>query len=131
MKVYDTRLGRLGNALFRYFASTLFCIIYKAERIYDPSQIKQFFNDPMFIQWSKSLLKNKIPEINNTNFEFYGFFQHDEIFLKFKKEIIHWMKTHPNELIFTDGNDPSLNINNYNYNVQSFKIGDIINIPNK
>jgi hypothetical protein len=65
MKVYDSRLGRLGNALFRYFASTLFCIIYNAERIYDPNQSRQFFNDSMFIQWSNFVLEDKIPQIIN------------------------------------------------------------------
>ena len=85
MKVYDSRLGRLGNALFRYFASTLFCIIYNAERIYDPNQSRQFFNDSMFIQWSNFVLENKIPQIIDTNWEFYGFYQHDKIFIKYKK----------------------------------------------
>lgn len=130
MKVYDSRLGRLGNALFRYFASTLFCIIYNAERIYDPNQSRQFFNDSMFIQWSNFVLENKIPQIVDTNWEFYGFYQHDKIFIKYKNELIKWMKEHPNDIVYTDGNDPLLNINNYNYPVQSFKIGDIINNPN-
>ena len=127
MKVYDSRLGRLGNALFRYFASTLFCIIYNAERIYDPNQSRQFFNDSMFIQWSNFVLENKIPQIIDTNWEFYGFYQHDKIFIKYKNELIKWMKEHTDDLVYTDGNDPLLNINNYNYPVQSFKIGDIIN----
>ncbi len=131
MKVYDSRLGRLGNALFRYFASTLFCIIYNAERIYEPNQSRQFFNDSMFIQWSNFVLENKIPQIIDTNWEFYGFYQHDKIFIKYKNELIKWMKDHPNDIVYTDGNDPLLNINNYNYPVQSFKIGDIINNPNK
>jgi hypothetical protein len=131
MKVYDSRLGRLGNALFRYFASTLFCIIYNAERIYDPTQSRQFFNDSMFIQWSNFVLEYKIPQIIDTNYEFYGFYQHDKIFIKYKNELIKWMKEHPNDIVYTDGNDPILNIYNYNYPVQSFKIGDIINNPNK
>lgn len=132
MKVYDSRLGRLGNALFRYFASTLFCIIYNAERIYDPNQSRQFFNDSMFIQWSNFVLENKIPQIVDTNWEFYGFYQHDKIFIKYKNELIKWMKEHPSDIVYTDGNDPLLNVNNYNYPVQSFKIGDIINnINNK
>lgn len=130
MKVYDSRLGRLGNALFRYFASTLFCIIYNAERIYNPNQSRQFFNDSMFIQWSNFVLENKIPQIVDTNWEFYGFYQHDKIFIKYKNELIKWMKEHPNDIVYTDGNDPLLNINNYNYPVQSFKIGDIINNQN-
>jgi hypothetical protein len=130
MKVYDSRLGRLGNALFRYFASTLFCIIYNSERIYDHNQSKQFFNDSMFIQWSNFVLENKIPQILDTNWEFYGFYQHDKIFIKYKNELIKWMKEHPNDIVYTDGNDPLLNINNYNYPVQSFKICDIINKPN-
>jgi hypothetical protein len=50
---------------------------------------------------------------------FYGFFQHDEIFLKYRKELITWMVTHPTELLYTDGNDGIITY--FNYNQVSYK----------
>ncbi len=127
MKVYDFRLGRLGNAIFRYFASTLFCIIYNAQRTYNINELNATINDQMFIDWMNHVLNNQIPMINNFNYNFYGYFQHDKIFLKFKNELLSWMHTHSDELIFTDGNDQFNN--NYNYNVQSYKVSDLLVKP--
>jgi guanine deaminase len=127
MKVYDNKLGRLGNAIFRYFASTLFCIIYNAKRTYNQNEINAVVNDQIFIHWMHNVLNNIIPQIEDKNYNFYGYFQHDLIYLKFKKEILLWIENHPNDLIYTDGND-ELN-NNYNYNVQSYKISDLILSP--
>ena len=125
MKVYDFKLGRLGNAIFRYLASTLFRIIYKADRTYYEEEITQCFNDNYFKNWMGLVLKNEIPNIdNNQNYGFYGYYQHDEIYIKYKKELINWIILHPNDLIFTDGNYS--NITNFNYNSQSYNAIDII-----
>jgi FkbM family methyltransferase len=125
MKVYDYKLGRLGNAIFRYFASTLFRIIYNAERIYNESESTCHLNDNNFIDWMNYILKDQIPEINkDQNYGFYGYYQHDEIFKKYKNQIIFWIKTHPNELLFTDGNNN--NIKYFNYNEISYKSIDIL-----
>jgi len=123
MKVYDSRLGRLGNAIFRYFASTLFSIIYSAKRtyIYD---VDATFNDNMFILWMNQVLNDEIPNIEDKNYNFNGFYQHDKIFIKFKNELILWITEHPNELLYTDGNDQYNN--NYNYDVQYYKVIDLI-----
>jgi len=120
MKVYDCKLGRLGNAIFRYFASTLFRIIYKAERTYDQDDCNQMFSDNDFINWSIIILSNNIPNIDtNKNFMFYGYYQHDTIYDKYKTEIINWIYTHPDELLWTDGNDNYFNY--YNYESISYK----------
>ena len=125
MKVYDYKLGRLGNAIFRYLASTLFRIIYNAERIYNEHEATCHLNDNNFIDWMNYVLKDQIPDINkNQNYGFYGFYQHDEIFKKYKNQIIFWIKTHPNELLFTDGNNNIINY--FNYNEISYKSIDII-----
>ena len=127
MKVHDFRLGRLGNAIFRYFASTLFCIIYGAKRTYNINELNATINDQMFINWMNNVLNNVIPNIGDHNFNFYGYFQHDKIFLKFKNEILLWMNNHKDELIYTDGNDQ---INNYySYNVQSYKVSELLIEP--
>ncbi len=125
MKVYDYKLGRLGNAIFRYLASTLFRIIYNAERSYNESETTCHLNDSNFIDWMNNILKDKIPEINkNQHYGFHGYYQHDEIFKKYKNQIIFWIKTHPNELLFTDGNNN--NIQYFNYNETSYKSIDIL-----
>jgi hypothetical protein len=40
MKVFDSGACRLGNAIFRYMASSLFCIIYNATKTYDINECK-------------------------------------------------------------------------------------------
>lgn len=127
MKVYDYRLGRLGNAIFRYFASTLFCILYGAKRTYNRNELNATINDQMFINWMNDVLNDNIPNIGDLNYNFYGYFQHDKIFLKFKNELLLWIKNNGEELLYTDGNDQYTN--NYNYNVQSYKAYDLIHEP--
>jgi FkbM family methyltransferase len=130
MKVYDYRLGRLGNAIFRYFASSLFVILYKAERTYEKNDCTATFGDTDFISWMNYMLDNKLPVIEQYfNFSFYGFYQHDKIFRKFRNELIQHMQNNPDELIYTDGNDE--NTFHYRYNVQSYKVSDLITNCNK
>ena len=64
MKVFDVYWGRLGNGLFRYFASTLFCILYNASRTYDKKYINVNFKDENFLEWSKEL--SHIKEVEKT-----------------------------------------------------------------
>lgn len=129
MKVYDCKLGRLGNAIFRYFASTMFCIIYNAERIYDQNNYSMTFcSDDSFINWSNDVLNNIVHDINKESaIMFYGFYQHDKIFIKYKKEIINWIITHPSELLYTDGNDGSITY--FNYDQVSYKSLNLIVNP--
>jgi hypothetical protein len=128
MKVYDCKLGRLGNAIFRYFASSLFCILYDAQRTYNQNECNVMMSDQEFINWSKQVLEMNIPQMNtNSSFMFYGYFQHDKIYWKFKKQIINWILTHPNELLYTDGNDG--NITYFNYNQTSYKAIDLLRNP--
>ena len=110
MKVYDMQCGRLGNAIFRYLASTLFCILYDAERTNIIEECDSIITDDIFSSWYETLLDNKnceIPSINNgSNYIFNGYFQHDKIFNKYKKEITTWIQNHPNDLLKTDGTIP-------------------------
>jgi hypothetical protein len=76
--------------------------------------------DNDFINWSNIILNDSQPNIEETrNFMFYGYYQHDKIFTKFKTQIINWIYTHPDELLWTDGNDE--NINYFNYDSISYK----------
>lgn len=127
MKVYDSRLGRLGNAIFRYFASTLFCIIYGATRTYNMGDTNMIFNDNMFINWMNEILNDQIINIPNNNYNFYGYYQHDKIYIKFKNELLLWMNNNHHDLIYTDGNDEFNN--NYTYNVQKYTVSELLVKP--
>ena len=53
MKVYDKQTGRLGNAIFRYLASSLFCILYGAERTCSIEECDAVMTDSVFFEWAK------------------------------------------------------------------------------
>ena len=60
MEVIDIPCGRLGNAIFRYLASTLFCIVYKAVRRTDRDTSNtphMHVSDELFIDWKNNVLK--------------------------------------------------------------------------
>lgn len=56
MKVFDGTSCRLGNALFRYLASSLFCIIYKATRTYNPDECNSIISEEFYKYWCDSIL---------------------------------------------------------------------------
>ena len=45
MKVFDVRACRLGNAIFRFLAISLFCILYETTITYDENELTHFFNN--------------------------------------------------------------------------------------
>ena len=101
MKVLTFPLGRLGNAIFRYLATVVFHIVYNAE-IVDPTKIKKEdprvdMNDAVFIEWTKAHLAGNIPVFNRTdiNCVFFGYFQHDAIYLKYRPQIIDYIRRNP------------------------------------
>ena len=56
MTVYFVPTDRLGNAIFRYLACSLFCIIYNKEYSINYTEINYnetycFISDDMFIKW--------------------------------------------------------------------------------
>ena len=127
MKIYNSRLGRLGNAIFRYFASSLFCIIYDYKITYTKKEVNMIFNDQLFIVWMENILADSIPIIPLNNYEFYGYYQHDQIYIKFKNELLSWMNNNLDDRIYTDGNDE--NTNNYNYNAIYYSVRELIIPP--
>jgi len=107
MRVYDFPQGRYGNAIFRYLASSLFCIIYHAERTYDIHECTTIMTDTDFISWSEQVLQNNIPQLDTTKtYLFRGYYQHDKIFLKYKDQLIEYISTHPEDVLITDGYKP-------------------------
>ena len=99
MEVYEYPRGRAGNALFRYFASVIMSIIYGARRtgIYD-HHVK-ILDDTWFLSFQTMVLQGHIPDLEGVKYMLEGYYQHDAIYVKFKDDIIKWIKSHPFDLL--------------------------------
>ena len=127
MKVYDQPGGRLGNAIFRYLASSLFCILYNGERTNSNEDCDQIITDESFIYWFTIILNNQecYPSFDHC-YKFNGYFQHDEIYKKYKKELVTWIQTHPNDILKTDGDIPFFKSIDILSNSESVKMYDTV-----
>jgi hypothetical protein len=130
-------LGRLGNAIFRYMACAIMCIITNTEysssySYYNNSNdisdsTNDNFNlvltDDKFLEVSRFLLTNYPIPVLNKNMIMNGFYQHDSIYKKYKNEIMNFINNHPEHIVITDG------INSGDGNKEAFKMFDILNTP--
>tara|TARA_B100000902_G_scaffold391200_1_gene441467 strand:+ start:3787 stop:4635 length:849 start_codon:yes stop_codon:yes gene_type:complete len=119
--------GRLGNAIFRYLGCTIFAIKYNLK--YSPIGIRSFgvsITDDIFNQFIKFDKLNKYPPLydNITNYKFDGYYQHDDIYKKYKTEITEYINKYKNEhYVITDG------INAGDGKYEKFYLKDIVNTP--
>ena len=131
MSVYDNPQGRLGNAVFRYLASSIFSIVYNLKREYTihPNENVFFITDFNFIHWKDFVLSQGVPhDINkNVKFVFEGFFQHEDILKKYKSDLIKHIENNPEDIMMTDGNNE--NIRYYNHDQIAYKVIDILKPP--
>ena len=118
MKINFTIKGRLGNAIFRYLASTLLCIYYNCEYVVNILQNKNC-SDEQFYLITNNL--NNIFEIDSLNMTEY--YQHDTIYKNNKNQIIDFIKKNPDHYILTDG------INAGDGNNEKFYMINILNTP--
>lgn len=115
MKVFDGSACRLGNAIFRYLASSLFCILFEATRTYDENDCDSEITEDYYKFWCNNILeKQKITIIPNGNYKFMGFYQTD-IYKLFRDELLIWCKQH---------SDDSVNCED-NPNIR-YRIGDLL-----
>lgn len=118
--------GRLGNAIYRYFACSIFCLKYNLKYSFN-EQHQCIINDDTFMEWINIDNKNKNIKLNNDknkNYLFNGFYQHDMIYRKYKDELLNYMNENEDHYVLTDG------ISAGDGNHQKFFIKDIINSPN-
>jgi hypothetical protein len=101
MKVSSGARGRLGNAIFRYLASALYCILYKAEKIQYNSSCTHI-SDTDFITWKNQVEAGHIPILSSNHYHFYDFYQHDSIYIKYLSELKEYIRSHPTEQLHTD-----------------------------
>ena len=59
MKVFDKQTRRLGNAIFRYLMSSLFCIMYDAERTDSIEKCNSIITDNVFFEWAEKIMNNE------------------------------------------------------------------------
>jgi hypothetical protein len=106
MEVIDIPCGRLGNAMFRYLASTLFCIVYKAVRRtdrYTSNTPHMHVSDELFIDWKNNVEDGFIPPLdNNKLYLFKRYYQSDTIYIKYLSEIKEYIRSHPSEELRTE-----------------------------
>jgi hypothetical protein len=132
MRVLSVPLGRLGNAIFRYLATIVYHIVFDATIIYH-TQITDadkylMVTDEQFIHWMNAYLNGDILVLDeDMTYGFFGYFQHDTIYLKYRKQIIEYICKHPNDILSTDGN--SAGRNDFTYLPMNYSSGHIVNTP--
>jgi hypothetical protein len=114
--------GRLGNAIFRYMASTIMCLYYNGSYAVNILQTTNC-SDELFINIIKNIInkRNKILISNGINMD--SFYQHDLIYRIHKQDIINFINNHPDHFVLTDG------INAGDRRCEKFYMKDIINTP--
>lgn len=131
MHVCDFPQGRYGNAIFRYLASSLFCIIYNAKRTYDIDSCDAVMTDTDFISWSVQVLQDNIPPLDTgKTYLFRGYYQHDTIFLKYRDQLLEYIHAHPEHVLITDGYKPGAT-GVYHYPVAEYLSRELLSYDNK
>ena len=108
MIIINHDCGRLGNSIFRALANIVFLIIYDTNGHISNSYVNydMVINDDFFVDWSTKILSGSIPNIKKDSVLYFnGFFQHDKIYIKYKNEIIQYIKGHSELKLKTHFND--------------------------
>jgi hypothetical protein len=110
--VIDIPTGRLGNAIFRYLASSVFSIIYNTtKRIQHSDENLQkcvqhgysIMNDEYFIGWKDLIEYGTEPNMGiNTIYIFNGYFQHDTIYVKYKSALLKHIERNQNDILISE-----------------------------
>lgn len=123
MKIINCNYGRLGNSIFRMFANIVFLIVYDINGtiIHDNFILDNNIitvNEEYFIDWSHKILNGIIPPLNTSSvIKFISYFQHDKIYLKYRQQIIDYIKVHPELLLMTDRKQKFNAIDLIQYNI--------------
>jgi len=116
MRVNFIIKGRLGNAIYRYIAASIFCIVYNYKYVINESQNTNLTDSDFY---NIFILKNK--NHNNESINMVGFYQHGTIYQEFKNSIIDFINKNPSHYIITDGIKAGDN------NIERFFMKDILN----
>ena len=127
-------LGRLGNAIFRYLATIVFHIVHQGTIVnYNiNTELQQFhITDDIFLEWCKTNLAGDtiklLPDMINSACIFWGYFQHDAIYLKYRSQIIEYISKNPTDILVTDGNNEIRT--DFNYNTTEYISSSLLHAP--
>ncbi len=140
MNVLFCTKGRLGNALFRYLACTVFSLKYNLPYVTQPvtsinrrnisGNISEYvyripWDDKLFDQFIEFDKKSEYPPLpKSIHIKFTGFYQHDAIYKKYKNEILEYIrKNKKKHYVITDG------VSAGDGNREKFYLKDIIDTP--
>ena len=131
MIIVSIPLGRLGNAIFRYMASVVMISVYGGIIVnYNEEDNNNYplLNDTLFVEWMNAHLSGKTLDFsNNESIALHGFYQHDTLYLKYRQQIINYIKSHPDDIIVTDGKTPRRQ--DFDYYPQMYKAINILEHP--
>jgi hypothetical protein len=105
MKVIDCfQIGRTGNAMFRYLAGTLLCIVFKCERASLTAIRRQFaiVDDQLFARTIQQIENGSRIDLPDLPLLLIGFYQHNRIYDQYRPQILAYIKTHPNDVLESD-----------------------------
>jgi hypothetical protein len=119
MEVNFVILGRLGNAIYRYIASSIVCMLYNGIYVVNKDQCENLTDNDFYnIFISKNNIKDNISSVNMN-----GYYQHDSIYNDYKESIIDFIKNNPSHYVLTDG------VSAGDLNTQKFFMIDILMTP--
>lgn len=132
MRVLSVPLGRLGNAVFRYLATIIFHIAFNATIIHFTQKVEtdnySLITDDTFIAWMTSHLNGgNLGLDDDAVYGFLGYFQHDAIYLKYKTQILEYIRSHSKDSLTTDGNNELRS--DFNYTPNNYDAGILLNAP--
>ena len=132
MRVLSVPLGRLGNAIFRYLATITFHIVFGATIIHSTQKLETdpylLIKDDEYIDWMNDHLRGGTLGLDNDGvYGFLGYFQHDTIYLKYRSQIINYIRTHPKDMLTTDGNNELRS--DFNYVPNHYFSDSLLNAP--
>jgi len=111
-------LGRLGNAIYRYMASAIVCILCNGNYLVNKEQCSNLSDNDFYNIFITKCTTNNISSVN-----MYGYYQHDTIYKEHKESILNFIKSNPTHYVLTDG------IKAGDLNCQKFYMIDILNTP--
>jgi hypothetical protein len=114
--------GRLGNAIFRYMASSIMCLYYNGSYSVNIQQNKNC-SDELFINIIKNIINKENNLLITDGINMTSFYQHDLIYKLHKQYIIKFINDHPEHYVLTDG------VNAGDKNYEKFYMIDIIKTP--
>lgn len=102
MSVHFIARGRLGNAIFRYMAISIICTCCNMDyHQHETGRVK--LSDEDFYNLSNKLLKNEMISLPTHSYIMSDFYQHDEIYKKYKTAILQFILDNPHHTVITDG----------------------------